>query len=61
MPDKALVKEVTLQKARDILWSLTGRDMYRMLVIERAWSSDDYETWLEKVLIESLLAVNVEK
>lgn len=61
MQDKVLVKELTLQKARDILWSLTGRDMYRMLVIERDWSSDEYEKWLGKVLIESLLAAKVEK
>lgn len=56
MEDKALVKGLTIQKARDILWSLTGRDMYRMLVIERAWSSDEYEKWLGKVLVGSLLA-----
>lgn len=56
MQDKALAKELTLQKARDILWSLTGRDIYRMLVIERAWSSDEYEKWLGKVIVESLLA-----
>jgi hypothetical protein len=59
MRDKALVKGLTTQKARDILWSLTGRDMYRMLVIERAWSSDEYEKWLEKVLVESLLAARM--
>ena len=58
MQDKALVKGLTLQKARDILWALTGRDMYRMLVIERSWSSDEYEKWLGKVLVESLLGVD---
>lgn len=56
MRDKALVKGLTIEKARDILWSLTGRDLYRMLVIERAWSSDEYEKWLEKILVETLLA-----
>lgn len=54
MHDKALAKGLTLQKARDILWALTGRDLYRMLVIERAWTSDDYEKWLSKVLVDSL-------
>lgn len=61
MRDKALIKGLTIRKARDILWSLTGRDMYRMLVIERAWSSDEYEKWLGKVLVASLLAAKVEK
>lgn len=58
MQDKALVKGLTLQKARDILWSLTGRDMYRMLVIERKWTSNEYEKWLEQILVESLLNVD---
>lgn len=61
MQDKALIKGLTIQKARDVLWSLTGRDMYRMLVIERDWSSDEYEKWLGTVLVESLLAAKVEK
>lgn len=55
MHDKALAKGLTLQKARDILWSLTGRDVYRMLTIERAWSSEEYEMWLGQILVDSLL------
>lgn len=50
-----LCKGLTLQKARDILWSLTGRDIYRMLVLERDWSSEAYEKWLAQVLVQSLL------
>ncbi len=53
--DKALSKGLTLQKTRDILWALTGRDVYRLLVIERGWTSDAYEKWLSTLLIESLL------
>lgn len=56
--DKALAKGLTLQKARDILWALTGRDTYRMLVIERCWTSDAYEKWLGQLLITSLLDVD---
>lgn len=58
---KAMVKELSLiegldpAKARDILWALTGRDMYRMFVIEQAWSSDEYEKWLTQQLINSLI------
>lgn len=59
MKDKQLVKGLTLQKARDILWSLTGRDMYRMLVVEREWSSDEYEKWLGHMLVNSLLEIKV--
>jgi len=50
-----LSKGLTLQKARDILWTLTGRDIYRMFVIERGWTSDAYEKWLADLLIKSLL------
>lgn len=58
---KAMVKEKSLKKglkqdkARDILWALTGRDMYRMFVIEQAWTSDEYEKWLAQLLISSLI------
>lgn len=58
MQDKALAKGLTLQRARDILWSLTGRDMYRMLVVERNWTSNEYEKWLEQILVESLLNID---
>jgi len=43
------------KEARDILWTLTGRDIYRMLVIERQWSSDRYEQWLSDTLVATLV------
>ena len=55
MDDKGFTKGLTYQKARDILWTLTGRDLYRMLVIERAWTSDEYEQWLSHLLVKSFL------
>src|SRR6266700_1840415 len=41
--------------ARDIFWKLTGRDVYRMLVRERGWSSQKYQDWLAGNLVRSLL------
>src|SRR6266446_6737044 len=41
--------------ARDIFWMLTGRDVYRMLVRERGWSSQKYQDWLAGALVHSLL------
>lgn len=41
--------------ARDIFWALTGRDVYRMLVRERKWSSQKYQDWLANTLVHSLL------
>lgn len=55
MDEKSLAKGLTLERARDLLWILTGRDIYRMGVIERGWTSDDYEIWLKETLIKSLL------
>lgn len=42
--------------ARDIFWTLTGRDVYRMLVAERGWSSQKYQNWLARTLVDSLLS-----
>ncbi len=55
MEDKAFLEELSLSKVRDILWAFTGRDMYRMFVVERGWSSDEYEVWLTQLLIKTLL------
>ena len=52
--EKAFSKHFSIQRVRDILWALTGRDLYRMLVQERLWSSDEYEKWLANILIENL-------
>ena len=34
---------------------LTGRDVYRMLVLVRAWNSQKYQDWLADTLVHSLL------
>lgn len=41
-------------KVRDVMWMLTGRDLYRMFVLERGWSSEGYEQWLAATLIDLL-------
>jgi AcrR family transcriptional regulator len=46
--------------ARDIFWALTGRDVYRMLVRERGWSSQKYQDWLADTLVSSLLTTGEE-
>lgn len=52
--ENSLIKGLKATKARDILWALTGRDMYRMFVIEQGWTSDEYEKCLTRLLISSL-------
>ena len=41
--------------ARDIFWTVTGRDVYRMLVRERGWSPQKYQDWLADTLVHALL------
>ncbi|MBS1988485.1 TetR/AcrR family transcriptional regulator [Candidatus Dependentiae bacterium] len=53
--EKILAQGMSATKARDILWAFTGRDMYRMFVVQRGWSSDEYEQWLAEILIKTLL------
>jgi AcrR family transcriptional regulator len=45
-----------LGQVRDVLWMLTSRDVYRMLVVERHWSPAAYQAWLSEALARTLLA-----
>lgn len=53
--EKSLAKGLTVRKARDLLWAFTGRDLYRMLVIEQGWTSSQYEKWLAQLLVRTLI------
>jgi AcrR family transcriptional regulator len=46
---------LTETEARDILWTLTSRDVYRMLVKDRGWTSQAYEDWLADAIVAALL------
>lgn len=54
----AFAEGLTLSEIQDILWAFTGRDLYRLMVIERGWSSDTYEAWLAQLLISTLIGRN---
>jgi AcrR family transcriptional regulator len=51
-----LRSELNYVTARDIFWMFTGKDVYRMLVRERGWSSQKYQDWLADTLVQSLLS-----
>ena len=53
--EKSLAIGLSVAKARDILWAFTGRDMYRMFVVEQRWTSEEYEEWLAQLLIRTLI------
>jgi AcrR family transcriptional regulator len=42
-------------RARDIVWTLISPDLYRLLVLDRGWSHDEYEHWLAETLIAAFL------
>lgn len=42
--------------ASDILWTLTGRDLYRMLVQDCGWTADRYQSWLAETITTALAA-----
>lgn len=44
--------------AADILHALASPELYGLLVIERGWSGERYETWLTTILGDQLLATN---
>ena len=44
--DGLLRSGVSRRAAADALYALAGADIYRLLVRERGWSSDDYEAWI---------------
>lgn len=43
------------ERARDVMWMLTSRDCYRMLVVEKHWSPAEYEEWLAELLVRELM------
>lgn len=53
--DHSLDDSINLSHAWDLLWMFTGRDIYRMLVCERGWTSDEYENWLSQHLVNTLI------
>ena len=44
------------KRATDILWTLTCRDIYRMLVQVQKWPPDVFEAWVIRTLTTALIA-----
>jgi len=43
------------ERARQIMWMYTSRDIYRMLVDESGWTADEYQGWLARTLTDALM------
>jgi len=51
----ALAAEISEQQAADLCWALMDAHVYRLLVGERGWATDEYERWLSAALAATLL------
>jgi AcrR family transcriptional regulator len=51
----ALRPGVTERMAADVLWTMSASEWYRMLVVERRWSAEQYEAWYASSLSSFLL------
>ncbi|MGV9670098.1 TetR/AcrR family transcriptional regulator [Gordonia sp. NPDC003504] len=46
---------ITVEHARDVLWTLIAPEVFDMLVIQRGWSLEDYQEWLIRSMTAELL------
>jgi hypothetical protein len=51
----ALREGLSVEDARDVIWTLCSLAVHDHLVIERGWSSDKYGDWLARMLMAALL------
>ena len=54
----ALAPGLTVERARDLIWLHTAPDIYRLLVLDRGWTLDDYQQWFATSLAAALLPSN---
>ena len=51
----ALRHGLSVEEARDVVWTLCSLAVHDLLVLERGWSYERYESWLASALIRELL------
>ena len=51
----ALRRELDIERAADILWTLNHPDTWRLLVRQRGWTPDEWEQWFGDAVIAQLL------
>jgi AcrR family transcriptional regulator len=47
---------VTLEEARDVLWTYNSVELYDLLVVQRGWTPERYGAWVARALASALLA-----
>jgi hypothetical protein len=57
-PRGALRPDLSVQAARDVLWTLNSHAVHNLLVIQRGWPPQRYRDWLAATLARALLPDN---
>ena len=52
----ALRDGLGVETATDLIWTLTSLAVHDLLVVERAWTPEEYERWLTEALTRDLVA-----
>ena len=52
----ALRPDLTVDGARDRIWTLTSPSVWHLLTQQRGWSGDEYADWVGEALCDALLA-----
>lgn len=52
---RALRRGLSVERASDLIWTLTSLGVYDLLVVERGWTPEEYQRWLTDVLTHGLL------
>ncbi|HCK66411.1 MAG TPA: hypothetical protein DHW49_09100 [Anaerolineae bacterium] len=55
MANGNLRKNLDKLTATETVWLLTSAEVYNLLIVERGWSGEEYETWLSQTLTDFLL------
>jgi hypothetical protein len=53
---RALRTGLRERDAGDIIHALVSPEVYGLLVVDRGWQAERYETWLTQTLVDQLLA-----
>jgi AcrR family transcriptional regulator len=52
----ALRPGLTVERARDAIWTLNSVEVWHLLVRRRGWTDDEYEEWLARAFADAVLA-----
>ena len=50
-----LAKGISMQEARDVLWTYNSAELFQLLVLQRGWSPRRYGNWVSRQLTTALL------